>query len=90
VPAPKIEPRLIRLRGAAAGAHRTIDMLPKDFAALRRIHENQMEIRNCEPEYKRLRARGLVTHRFIYDDGFPRAIAALTADGEQALTLEHV
>ena len=72
------------------GGPRMVGLYPADFQMLRRINDGDQEVRHIEREYRRLQKRGLVTYKFVTgDDGFPRAMARLTADGEQAITLEH-
>jgi len=84
---PKAKPITLRTK---AGEPRVIDLYPADFAALRRINDGDQEVRHIEKEFRRLQARGLVRHEFVTGgDGFPKAMARLTADGEQAITLEH-
>ena len=81
--------KTITLRVAGGGA-RQVGLYGADFALLRRINAEQLEVRHIEREFRRLQGRRLVTHKFVAGtDGFPRAIAVLTADGEQAITLEH-
>jgi hypothetical protein len=84
----KLATKPVKLRDGADGlVDRVVDLTLGDFAALRQIAEREMQIRVFEKEYRRLLARGLVTHLFVKDDsGFPVALARLTAAGQEALT----
>jgi hypothetical protein len=83
--------KAITLRPRAAGGEpRTVELTAAEFLLLRRIAETQTQVKDCgEKPFARLKARGLVTHKFQQDrGGWPLAYAQLTADGEQALALE--
>jgi hypothetical protein len=66
------------------GAQYTIGLVRADFSALAFFADGQREIVHNEKHYKRLHKIGLVTHKFTAGD-WPKAIAVLTGQGEQAL-----
>ena len=66
-----------------------IDLAPEDFTCLRKIADalSPVEIKPIEKQFAKLRKLGLVRHQFTGDE-WPKAIAHLTQEGEQALSQE--
>jgi hypothetical protein len=66
-----------------------VDLVPADFFTLHAIADRAPEIKTIEKQYRKLQKAGLVRHEFVQDDGaWPKAIAHLTQEGEQALAQE--
>jgi hypothetical protein len=66
----------------------TIDLTPDDFRILQAMAGGRMQVKHCEKEFSRMRALGLVKHRFVSPagEGWPVALVELTPQGNQALT----
>ena len=67
---------------------RTVYLTMNDFVVLKHMAAGAMQVKHCEKDFCRLRAMGLVKHRWDESQDWPVALVELTPAGNQALAQE--